>query len=183
MRILLDSLKQKGLYCHAAAASSIGGGKASVSEYQQGIGVSAGFYTSWKRLALEYEAPTLWSYRFGPGWGRLDIDLELSAAYWRTSRQKAARSMWQFGATPLVRWWPADAWYLEVGSGPAVLTKSVFSGRNLGMRFQFMSHFGAGVLFQKRHQLGIRYTHLSNSSIKKHNPGLDAVAVTYRYRF
>jgi len=147
----------------------------------QGVSLQAGFNSDYKRLTLAYETPALWSHRFDGG-SRLDLSVELAASYWNAKRG-APDTMWQAAATPMLRWWPRDAFYLELGVGPSMLSRSEFGGRELSTRFQFTSHFGTGIVINKAHRLGLRYTHVSNASIKKPNPGLDLVEVAYTYQF
>ena len=40
-----------------------------------------------------------------------------------------------------------------------------------------------GFLLTPNNRIGLRYSHFSNASIKRPNPGLDAVQVSYTYQF
>lgn len=148
----------------------------------QGWGLRSGFNSDYRKATLAYETPTLWAHQFQHGWGRVGLNIELGISYWE-ARQGRTESMGQLSAIPMLRWWPNEGFYLELGTGPTVLSRSEFADRDLGTRFQFGSYFGAGLLIQKAHRIGIRYSHYSNASIKKPNPGLDLLEVAYTYQF
>lgn len=148
----------------------------------QGWGVHMGYNSDYRKATLAYETPSIWAYEFRNGWGRVDLSVELGASYWEAKRSRS-ESMGQLSAIPMLRWWPTERLYLEVGSGPTVLSRSEFAGRDLSTRFQFGSHLGTGLLIKKAHRIGIRYSHYSNASIKKPNPGLDLLELAYTYQF
>lgn len=152
----------------------------SVSE--QGLGLRLGYNSDYRKATLAYETPMLWAYRFKNGWGRVGLTLEFGVSYWEAKRYRS-KSMGQIGAIPMLRWWPTERFYLELGSGPTMLSRSEFAGHDLSTRLQFGSHVGTGLLINKVHRLGIRYSHYSNASIKKPNPGLDLLELSYTYQF
>lgn len=155
---------------------------ASEADTSGGWGARLGYHNDYSKLGLVYETPTWWSYRFQDGWGRLDLGAELEVAYWR-ARHGRPDSMWQAGATPMLRWWPSERFYAEVGVGVTVLSRTSFADKQLGSAFQFGNHVGVGTVFGKAHRIGVRYSHYSNAGIKKPNPGLDIIELTYTYQF
>lgn len=148
----------------------------------QGFSLQYGYHSKYQRLGLAYETPSLWRYDFTHG-GRIDLNVELGASYWKASGDREPDSMWQVSAVPMLRWWPSDAYYLEAGVGPSLLSRAHFAGKQLSTRFQFTSHIGGGILVGDAHRFGLRYTHVSNASIKTPNPGLDLIEVSYTYQF
>lgn len=148
--------------------------------FKQGLALHLGYHSDYKKATLAYESPKIWTHQFQNGWGRLDLDVELGVSYWKADR---SQSMWQLSAIPMLRWWPNEGVYLEIGSGPTVLSRSEFAGSDLGTHFQFGSHLGTGILINDAHRIGIRYSHYSNAGIKKPNPGLDVIGVAYSYQF
>ncbi|MBB5215052.1 acyloxyacyl hydrolase [Parapusillimonas granuli] len=156
--------------------------KTEIQSSGSGLGIQLGFNSGYRKAMLAYETPALWSHRFSGDWGRVDLGVELGVAYW-DARRDDPNSMWQLSAIPILRWWPADAFYVEAGVGPTVTSRTVFAGRELGTRFQFGSYLGAGFTVQDRHRIGLRYAHYSNANIKKPNMGLDILQLTYTYRF
>lgn len=146
----------------------------------QGVSVQYGFHGKYERLGLAYETPSFWNYDFSGG-SRLDLSLELGVGYWKADEDPD--SLWHVSAIPMFRWWPSDTYYLEAGVGPSYISRARFAGKQLSTRFQFTSHVGAGVVLDKVHRIGLRYTHVSNASIKRPNPGLDLLEVSYTYQF
>ena len=148
----------------------------------QGLGLSVGFNPNYQRTLLSYETNSLFSHSFDGG-SSLGIHVELGGSYWRAKKSKTPKSMTQFSAIPVVRWWPSDNLYVDLGSGPTIMSRTKFAGKNISTKFQFGSRLGVGYLSDSGHQFGIRYSHFSNASIKKPNPGLDILEVVYKYRF
>ncbi len=149
----------------------------------QGVSMHLGYNSKYQRAMLAYETPTLWGHGFKDDWGELGLSIELGAAYWEAKNSTEPDSMWQFSAVPILRWWPAEHYYLEIGTGPSMISRTDFAGRELSTRLQFSSHLGIGMLLGESHRIGIRYTHVSNASIKKPNPGLDLLEASYTFHF
>lgn len=147
-----------------------------------GIGLSFGYNSNYKRTLLSYETESLFSHHFDGG-SKLGLHIELGAAHWKSRKSKSPKSMSQFSAIPVVRWWPSEQLYLDIGSGPTLMTRSRFAGKNISTKFQFGSRVGVGYLTHGGHQFGLRYSHFSNAGIKTPNPGLDLLELEYRYRF
>jgi len=148
-----------------------------------GLSLHWGRNSDYDRTALMYETSPWWRHRFENGWGRLELNGEFGVSYWRSWRHGSEHNMWQANATPVLRWWPVDTFYLEAGVGATVLSRTEFSGHDLSTAFQFGSHAGLGILINRAHRLGVRYSHFSNADIKKPNPGLDLLELTYTYQF
>lgn len=189
--IYVCSIVATGLFWLSPAAAQSAGTSGATGSTQiavqapapvQGLGVRLGYDSDYSKASLVYETPRLWGHQFQNGWGRVDLNIELGISYWRTNRGRS-ESMGQLSAIPMLRWWPNESFYLELGSGPTVLSRSEFADRDLGTRFQFGSHVGMGFLIDKAQRVGIRYSHYSNADIKKPNPGLDMVELAYTYQF
>ncbi|HWK70250.1 MAG TPA: acyloxyacyl hydrolase [Burkholderiaceae bacterium] len=140
-----------------------------------------GYNSDYRKIGLMYETPTWWSSSPG-ALGRLDLGAELGVSYWDAENGQPD-SMWQFSATPMLRWWPTEVFYAEIGVGVTALTRTHFADRDLGSAFQFGNHVGAGVLINDAHRIGVRYSHFSNAGLKEPNQGLDLLQLTYTYRF
>jgi lipid A 3-O-deacylase len=148
-----------------------------------GIGLNIGVGDKYNRVNLNYETAPFYTHRFGGNWGRLDITAELGAAYWRTHSGGGRGNVWQFIATPMLRWWITDHFYVEGGVGPSVFTHTQFADKNISTAFQFADQIGLGFQLTKNNRLGLRYSHFSNANIKTPNPGLDITQITYTYQF
>lgn len=172
------------VFAQSANTPNMGDSAYSASESQQSMSsVSAylGYHPDYRKATLAYDTPALWTHTFQGG-SRLDLNLELSAAYWEAAHNHSD-SMWQLSLKPVLRWWTSENFFLETGVGPSGLTSSHFGGREFGSRFQFNSHIGAGYVFQKAHRISLRYSHSSNGGIKRPNPGLDVLELGYSYQF
>lgn len=152
------------------------------TETTQGVGLSIGKNTNYRRLALSYETSHFWEHRLSPQWGELRLSAEFGAAYWE-ARRVSSESMGQVTAALMLKWWATDSFYIELGTGPTLLSRSEFAQRKLSTRFQFGSNIGAGITLNKKHRLGVRYSHYSNANLKKPNQGLDIFALVYEFQF
>ena len=76
--------------------------------------------------------------------------------------------------------------YLEGAIGFHLISKTFINAdRKFSTAFQFGDHLGTGVRFGDRQQfdLGYRYQHLSNGSIKKPNQGINFNQIRFGYHF
>ncbi len=77
-------------------------------------------------------------------------------------------------------------WYLEFGIGASWLDRRyVTPWQDFSTQFNFYDVVGVGYRFgdAHRHELGLRYTHVSNGGIEKPNPGEDFLMLRYGVRF
>jgi opacity protein-like surface antigen len=133
-----------------------------------------------------------WARQFalGPDW-QIGGFWDLSVAYWKNdSPQRTTSSLADIGFTPVFRLQQANpgqfAPYLEAGVGAHVLSKSSVSAeRRFGTLFQFGSHLGLGLRFgvKQAFDVGYRYQHLSNASIKDPNQGINFHLLRLQYHF
>jgi lipid A 3-O-deacylase len=80
----------------------------------------------------------------------------------------------------------ASPWYLEVGVGASWLDRRfVTPDREFSTQWNFYDVLGMGRSFgpAARHELGLRWVHVSNGGIKKPNPGQDFLQLRYVARF
>jgi lipid A 3-O-deacylase len=80
----------------------------------------------------------------------------------------------------------ASPWYIEVGVGASWLDQHFKTpDKDFSTRWNFYDVLGAGRTFgvQGRHELGVRWVHVSNAGIKKPNPGQDFLQLRYVARF
>lgn len=149
-----------------------------------GISVRAGYGDHYKRAEIAWESPSLWRYRFSDAdYGRLDLVAELGAAYWMADGSRSPSNAWQFSAIPFLRWTWAERYYLEVGVGPTVFSRTRFAGKNISSAFQFGDHIGIGAHISDASSVSLRYSHFSNAGIKEPNPGLNVLQLMYTYQY
>ncbi|WP_197330814.1 acyloxyacyl hydrolase [Ralstonia syzygii] len=119
----------------------------------------------------------------------LNLDWEIALGQWRSTSGTNRQNLTEFGVTPLFRlekrggsWVP----FIEAGIGPRLLSHTRTSDEhNFSTGFQFSDMIGVGVAFGSKQQLqvGYRFEHLSNASIKRSNPGTDLNELYLRYTF
>jgi len=181
------SRRSGGARCLAAALLALGMAGAVQAQEQpdskSGIGLSLGLGDHYQRAMLSYETPALWSYGFSGNWGRLDLVGEFGAGYWSADGSRDPSHMWQFSATPMFRWWTGERFYIEAGVGANLFSSTRFADKDISTAFQFGDHIGLGFLMTPSSRLGLRYSHFSNASIKRPNPGLNILQLNYTYQF
>ncbi len=77
-------------------------------------------------------------------------------------------------------------WFFELGIGASYLSKDYHTpDKEFGSRWNFYDMLGVGYQFGagRTQELGLRYTHISNLSIRKPNPGEDFLMLRYARRF
>lgn len=148
-----------------------------------GVGLKYGVGDNYKRTTLVYETPALWDYNLGGGWGRLALTGEGGVSYWKADGSRSPGNAWQVHATPFLRWWVSERFFIEGGIGVTFFNKTRFAGKTLSTALQFGDQVGVGFMLTKNSQLGLRYAHFSNASIKRPNPGLNVIEAGYTYRF
>lgn len=164
-----------GLSCGSAVAQT-------ASEGAMSLHLAQG--KTYQRATLNWEGPVLWTRRLGEQ-ARVELNLELGLSHWRPRAGAKAGNMSQLSAVPMWRFWlsPESRLFFELGIGPSLLSRKEFAGRNLSTNFQFADHVGLGYAIDDHTRLGLRYSHFSNASIKRPNPGLDIIQLTLSRSF
>lgn len=116
---------------------------------------------------------------------------DLQAGYWdNSSENKTNSGLWELAFTPVFRVQQnqpsAFSPYVEFGVGAHLLSEtSVSTQRRFGTAFQFGSHAGIGARFGPKNafDLGYRFQHLSNASIKTPNNGINFHVLRLGYWF
>jgi lipid A 3-O-deacylase len=75
--------------------------------------------------------------------------------------------------------------YLEAGIGFHLLSHTQIGDKRVSTAFQFGDHLGFGYRFgaKSAFDLGYRFQHLSNASIKRPNPGINFHQIRLQYHF
>ncbi len=115
---------------------------------------------------------------------------EAHVAYWDLQAQDAVRpNIWEFGVTPVFRIIKDTGWirpYFEAGIGVRLLSHvQETPDRSMATAFQFADMVGVGAQFgeHQNYQAGFRFQHLSNSGLKRPNPGEDFSQIYVQYNF
>jgi hypothetical protein len=111
---------------------------------------------------------------------------DLSLAYWDGEKSK---SITEVGITPVFRLTTHDSSgaqpYAEFAIGAHLMSQTRINDRQMSTMFQFGDHVGFGARFGDKGEfdLGYRFQHLSNASIKKPNPGINFHLLRLGYHF
>ncbi|MCW5568831.1 MAG: acyloxyacyl hydrolase [Dokdonella sp.] len=142
--------------------------------------------TDMGRIGLQWD----WNKRWFPGqnW-HLGGYWDLALGYWDRGGVLPGQndSITEIGLTPVFRLQQNDlkGLYAEAAIGFHLLSRTSLGDKRFSTRFQFGDHLGVGYRFGARgeYDLGLRYQHLSNGSIKKPNNGINFAQIRFQYRF
>jgi hypothetical protein len=121
------------------------------------------------------------------GWG-LTYSPTLMAGRWNTNGDAPThQSLYDVAAVPMLQWQHpmtgALAFDVELGIGPAYISKTDIGFRQKGSNFQFSDHFGLGFGDTAgRWRVGFAYRHISNAGIAKPNNAVDFKGVSIEWR-
>lgn len=147
-----------------------------------------GDYTDMMRVAVSLDWDKRW---FDDGDWLVTGFWEASLGEWKgKSAVGNNQSIVDFGITPVFRLQQKSlsglAPYAEGAIGFHLISPTfVYANRKFGSAFQFGDHIGFGIRFGERYQydLGYRYQHLSNGSIKQPNQGINFNQIRFTYHF
>jgi hypothetical protein len=111
-------------------------------------------------------------------WSRLHLYFAGGAGYWWAHSATTHRSLNIYALAPVFRYYFSQksntAFYGEISIGPAYLTRTHFSNRNLGMHFTFQDEIGVGFAYGKEKQFytGLSALHYSNGKLASWNNGI-----------
>jgi len=132
----------------------------------------------------------LWYQPTSLTWSHWSIYFAANGGHWWSSSATQYRSLNIFAIAPVFRFYPIKfshfSPFLEASIGPAYLSKTHFSDRNLGMHFAFQDEIAAGATFgpQQRLSASLSVLHYSNGRLCAYNAGITAYAVlNLGYRF
>jgi lipid A 3-O-deacylase len=139
------------------------------------------------RLAVQKNWDAQW---FASNGRHLSGYWDLSAAYWRGTAYRNVPGQHQHlavvGITPVLRYQRDDklGWYAEGGIGANLFSELYNNSDNrLSTAFQFGDHIGIGYVTSNKWDLGLKFQHYSNASIKRPNSGANLLVASARYQF
>lgn len=113
---------------------------------------------------------------------------DLNVAHWRANRFQdisgARQNINAVGITPVLRLQndSLKGFFAEFGIGLHLLSEHYDNdGHQLSTRFQFGDHLGVGYVFENNVELGLKYQHFSNGSIKQPNDGVNFTVIRFSY--
>ncbi len=155
------------------------------AQFAYGFANDHGVHTKKYDLGLVWDPHLTW-WQIG-GWNFTAVG-EAHAVYWDVGGA-SSNPIGEFGVSPVIRFEKsAGAWrpYVEAGAGIRVLTHArLTDSYTMSTGFQFADMIGVGVKFgsHQQYQMGYRFQHLSNASIKRPNPGIDFHQIYVQYNF
>lgn len=140
------------------------------------------------RLPAEMQGCYLRAYGNPNGW-LFRLQAEVNAAMWNSRGGNRAQNLAELGVSPILRIEKRGGSivpFIEGSVGVRVLSHAGTSDEHrIGSAFQFSDMLGVGVGFGKNAnaEVGFRFQHVSNASIKEPNPGANFLTGYARYRF
>jgi hypothetical protein len=120
----------------------------------------------------------------------LTAQTELIVAGWRADAVgSGSQQLAQLAVLPVLKMRldrGRSPWFVEFGIGASYTSKLyVTDHKEFSTRWNFYDMLGVGHSFGegRRQELGLRYVHTSNASIRSPNPGEDFLQLRYGFRF
>ena len=132
-----------------------------------------------------------WSRGLVNGW-YLTGYWEAGVGYWKGRKGSTGNdSLFAISAIPVFRLQQQDynkgevKPYIDLAVGFYLLSRTSIGDKDISTSFQFGDHVGAGLRFGSRgeFEIGYRFEHISNASIKTPNPGINFHMLRFMYRF
>ena len=155
--------------------------------------IGNGDHVDMARVGVQWEWKKRWFQ--GSNW-HLGGYWDIAAGYWhhRNAGPDEHEDLFDIGVTPVFRVQRNNLTgpYLEAGIGMHLLSHSSIGDRRMSTAFKFGDHLGVGFRFGAKggwfgakgsYDLGYRFQHLSNGSIKRPNPGINFHQIRLQYNF
>ena len=129
------------------------------------------------------------AWRYSMGGLALSSQVEALASVWHAPQTGGGyKNFVQVAAVPILRLRPGEnsPFFAEAGIGVS-FTDDVYVSRRktFSTRFNFYDTVGLGMNLgaRREHEVGLRYTHISNAGIKHPNPGENFLQLRYAHSF
>ncbi|MFT4103521.1 MAG: acyloxyacyl hydrolase [Burkholderiaceae bacterium] len=87
------------------------------------------------------------------------------------------RTLYQVSAVPMLRYRLGSSWYVEGGIGVSLFNHTRIGDKRISTAFQFSDHIGFGMRINRSLSIAYRFSHFSNASIRKPNPGINSQSI------
>ncbi|MEZ0307374.1 MAG: acyloxyacyl hydrolase [Ramlibacter sp.] len=130
-----------------------------------------------------------WEWKRTFGGSEVSGITEAYVSHWSARAPGGREGFVQVGLVPMFRFRPsagASPWFLEGGIGISTMDKRWRNeDKEFTTRFNFVDVVGFGHSFgaDRKHELGLRFSHVSNAGIKSPNPGQNFLQLRYAARF
>lgn len=118
----------------------------------------------------------------------LSLNFETSVNFWEYGKENTHDSNFVLAVSPVLKKTFCNCLigrlYGEFGIGVSFIDDTRFAGKNVSTHYQFEDRIGIGYEFGKdlRYKIALRYFHYSNGGLKKPNPGLDFISLSFMYK-
>ena len=150
------------------------------------VEIGGGDKVDMARVGVQWDLKKRWFQ--GAEW-HLGSYVDAALGYWHYGRATSSQheDIVELALTPVLRVQPNGLVgpYVEAGLGFHLLSHSSIGDTRMSTAFQFGNHIGAGYRFGARasYDLGYRFQHLSNASIKRPNAGINFHQIRLQYNF
>lgn len=129
---------------------------------------------------IDFRLPFTWILR-----DRFLVQPRLTLEGGRITRGSDERAFGSFGPSMRISSaTTASRWFTDIGLMPTVIDGARYEGDDFGTSFNFTSFVGLGRQFgeNRRHELRLRFQHVSNGGINDTNPGINMVGIDFTFR-
>jgi lipid A 3-O-deacylase len=186
----LDTLKPmniKRLFA-AASAAALSLGACAADLRPGGAFIEGGLA---KRHTDSVTAGLLWPWSWRRDVGPVELTglTEAYVSHWSVRGASERQALTQLGVLPLLRLrfdGGRSAWFVEGGIGVSVMDKIYRTqAKEFSTSFNFTDAVGVGRSFgaDRRHELSLRFSHISNGGIREPNPGENFLQLRYAVMF
>lgn len=141
--------------------------------------------------AYSVTAGLLWPWSWRRDFGSMELTglTEAYVSHWSAKGADRRQTYTQLGVVPLLRLrfdGGRSAWFIEGGIGASIMDRVYHTpDRQFSTTFNFVDVAGLGRSFGpgRRHELSLRFSHVSNAGIKQPNPGENFLQLRYAVMF
>ncbi|MGI4813321.1 MAG: acyloxyacyl hydrolase [Janthinobacterium lividum] len=188
--MLKDGMRLRLAQCAIAALALAGSATAMADQF--GVQLAGGLANHNGNKEEKIDLGGVWdpNFTFWPiGGYHFTLVGEAHVAYWHPTSGPNPNNVVEFGLGPVLRFERASGDirpYVEWGEGLRLLSHArINDNYTMSTAFQFSDMVGVGVKFGDRaqYQVGFRFQHMSNASIKHPNPGVNFEQLLLQYNF
>lgn len=172
----------------SASIAALSVGAAAADLWPAGAFVEGGVA---RQDAYSVTAGLLWPWAWRREFGRTELGgvTEAYLSHWSAPGESQRQSFTQVGLLPVIRMRPdggRSRWFVEGGIGLSYMDNRYRRRhKEFSTRFNFVDVVGIGLSLDadRRREVSLRISHISNGGIKEPNPGENFVQLRYGFLF
>lgn len=172
----------------SASIAALSVGAAAVDLRPAGAFVEGGLA---QQSAYSVTAGLLWPWAWRREFGRTELSgvTEAYVSHWSARGESERHSFTQVGLLPVIRLRPdggRSRWFVEGGIGLSYMDNLYRrQHKEFSTRLNFVDVVGVGLSLdaQRRREVSLRLSHISNAGIKEPNPGENFLQLRYAFLF